>query len=96
MTNSLTNLIEQILSTLLEIVNSCKLKVYIYIYIYIYIYTKIKKPKTRCVRVNIKPFTVCGNKGLYKIFRYTAEIKNQLNEMAKQKKMLKSHCQTNI
>ena len=24
------------------------------IYIYIYIYTKIKKPKTRCVRVNIK------------------------------------------
>ena len=26
----------------------------IYIYIYIYIYTKIKKPKTRCVRVYIK------------------------------------------
>ena len=29
--------------------------IYIYIYIiYIYIYTKIKKPKMRCVRVNIK------------------------------------------
>ena len=27
---------------------------HIYIYIYIYIYTKIIKPKTRCVRVNIK------------------------------------------
>ena len=24
------------------------------IYIYIYMYTKIKKPKTRCVEVNIK------------------------------------------
>ena len=28
--------------------------IYIHIYIYIYIYAKIKKPKTRCVRVNIK------------------------------------------
>ena len=28
--------------------------IYIYIYICIYIYTKIRKPKTRCVRVNIK------------------------------------------
>ena len=26
----------------------------VWIYTYIYIYTKIKKPKTRCVRVNIK------------------------------------------
>ena len=26
----------------------------IYIYIYMFIYTKIKKPKTRCVRVNIQ------------------------------------------
>ena len=28
--------------------------IYKHINIYIYIYTKIKKPKTRCVRVNIK------------------------------------------
>ena len=26
----------------------------LYVYMYIYIYTKIKKPKTRCVGVNIK------------------------------------------
>ena len=30
------------------------MNIYMNIYIYIYIYTKIKMPKTRCVRVNIK------------------------------------------
>ena len=34
---------------------ACIIQVYMYTYIYIYnIYTEIKKPKTRCVRVNIK------------------------------------------
>ena len=32
---------------------------------------------------------MCVDKALYKKFIYTAEIKNQLNEMTKRKKMVK-------
>ena len=38
----------------ISFVNAIYIYIYIYIFICIYIYTKIRKPKTRCVRVNIK------------------------------------------
>ena len=36
---------------------------------------------------------MCVDKGFYEKFTNTTEIKNSLNELTKEKKMLKSHCQ---